>query len=515
MAYNFHINSSNKHLVKLIIYLVVTLFFLSSTQIYSGTTGKIAGVVKDASTGEPIPGCNVLIVGTQVGAASDINGQYFIINVTPGKYSVRASMVGYRTYLIDNVQVRADLTTQIDFKMEVSSVQIEGDIVVTAERPLVQLDETSKQATVTFDDIMNMPINSITDILTTKAGFTVDANGDLHVRGGRTDEISYMVDGVKMEDPLYRESNNNFNKDAINEMVIISGTFNAEYGDAMSGIVNITTQDGSKDFRGRVEYTTPTLEKSKYRKSNAFSGVQDQLEYKERSVMDEAWLPIPGQFRASLSGPILPELTFFLSGYSLNKDSYLPHGYNTSIDGFGKLTFFASPTIKFALSSQFTNTKQQGYSHPWKYRSENQAHTTTKMNRQIFNLTHTIDKNLFYTANISRFENKAKTQVGEKLPSEYKVGKTGETVYFYIDGDDSRYADNKTVTYRGKFDATWQANNYHQFKGGLEVSSSMRLMFMRNLNHGLQAQILRIYIQKNHLNFQRMYKIKLSMIILL
>lgn len=440
-----------------------------SNAFYAGTTGKIAGVVEDAATGEPIIGCNILIVGTQTGAATDLNGQYYILNIPPGKYSVRASMVGYRTYVIDNVQVRADLTTQIDFKMEVASVQIEGDIVVTAERPLVQLDETSKQATVTFDDIMNMPINSITDILTTKAGFTVDANGDLHVRGGRTDEISYMVDGVKMEDPLYRESNNNFNKDAINEMVIISGTFNAEYGDAMSGIVNITTQDGGKDFKGRVEYTTPTLEKSKYRQTNAFAGVSDELVYNERNVIDEAWLPIPGQLRASLSGPIIPDLTFFISGYTLNKDSYLPHGYNTSVDGFGKLTFLATPTIKFSLSNQFTNTKQQGYSHAWKYRSENQAHTTTKMNRQILNLTHTIDKNLFYTANISRFENNAKTQVDDKLPAEYRVGKTGETVYFYIDGDDSRYADNKTITYRGKFDATWQANNYHQFKGGLEL----------------------------------------------
>lgn len=448
---------------------ILILFTFFCNNLFAGTTGKIAGVVTDASTGEPIPGCNIIIVGTTIGAASDINGQYFIINISPGKYAVKASMVGYRSLTVDNIQVIADLTTQIDFKMEVASVQLEGDIVVTAEKPLVRLDETSKQATVGYDDIINMPINSITDILTTKAGFTVDANGDLHVRGGRTDEISYMIDGVKLEDPLYRETNNNFNKDAINEMVIISGTFNAEYGDAMSGIVNITTQDGGKNFKGRVEYTTPTIEKSKYRKANAFPGVQDLLEYKERSVLDEAWIAIPGQLRASLSGPILPDLTFFISGYTLNKDSYLPHGYNSSIDGFGKLTFFASPTMKFALSSQISNTKSQGYSHAWKYRSEHQAHTTTKMNRQIFNLTHTIDKNLFYTANLSRFENKVKTQVDNKLPSEYRIGKTGESVYFYVDGDDSRYADNKTITYRGKFDATWQANNFHQFKGGLEL----------------------------------------------
>jgi outer membrane receptor protein involved in Fe transport len=467
MGSEVHNSIVRRYLIKLTIFLVACLLILPS-QLSAGTTGKIAGIVKDASTGEFIPGCNIIIVGTTTGAATDIKGQYFIINVTPGKYTVKASMVGYRSYVIDNVQVIADLTTQVDFKMEVASVEIEGDIVVTAERPLVRLDETSKQATVSSNDIMNMPVNSISEILTTKAGFTVDANGDLHVRGGRTDEVSFMVDGVKLEDPLYRETNDNFNKDAINEMVIISGTFNAEYGDAMSGIVNITTQDGGKDFKGRVEYTTPTLEKSKYRSTDAFPGVENELEWVERSVMDEAWIQIPGQLRGSLSGPILSNLTFFLSGYSLNKDSYLPHGYNSSIDGFGKLTFFASPTFKVGLSTQLTNTKQQGYSHPWKYLSDHQVHTTTKMNRQILTVTHTIADNLFYNANFSRFENNALTQVGDKLPSEYRVGKTGETVYFYIDGDDSRYADNNTVTYRGKFDATWQANNYHQFKGGLE-----------------------------------------------
>ncbi|MBL1153593.1 MAG: TonB-dependent receptor [Ignavibacteriae bacterium] len=469
MTLNVRIFLSIKRVCNLFVLLLFTTVFLPVSQLHSGTTGKIAGVVRDAATGEPIPGCNIVIVGSTIGAASDINGQYFIINITPGKYSIKASMVGYRSITVDNVQIIADLTTQIDFNLESASVQLEGDIIVTAERPLVQLDETSKQATVTFDEIVNMPVNSITEILTTKAGFTVDANGDLHVRGGRTSEISYMVDGVKMEDPLYRETNNNFNKDAINQMVIISGTFNAEYGDAMSGIVNITTQDGGTNFKGRVEYTTPTLEGSKYRKANAFPGVQDLYQYKETSVLDEAWIGIPGQLRASLSGPILSDLTFFLSGYSLNKDSYLPHGYNTSIDGFGKLTYFASPTLKFGLSNQFTNTKQQGYSHPWKYRSDHQTHTTTKSNRQILNATHTVNQNLFYTVNLSRFENNALTQVGNKRPEEYTIGRTGESVYFYVDGDDSRYADNKTLTYRGKLDATWQANNYHQFKSGLEI----------------------------------------------
>jgi outer membrane receptor for ferrienterochelin and colicin len=450
-----------------ILFVVGLLLFIPSI-IYSGTTGKISGSIKDAATGEPIPGCNILLAGTNIGAASDINGDYFILNIPPGKYSVRATMVGYKIYLVDNVQVISDLTTQMNFTMEETSFEIEEEVVVVAERPLIRKDETSKQSVVNSDDIMNMPANGLKEILTTKAGFMVDADGDLHVRGGRKGEISYMIDGVKTEDPLYRESNNDFNKDAINEMVIISGTFNAEYGDAMSGIVNITTKDGGNEIHGRLEYTTPTLEQSPYRSANPFSGVEDQLNYKKSSVMDEAYFPLAGQIRGSISGPIFSKLSFFLSGYSVNENSYLPHGYNTSVDGFGKLTFFATPTLKFSLSGQLTNSDKQKYSHKWKYRSDHRKHIETKMNRQIFNVTHTINKNLFYTANISRFDNKVLTRVGDKSPSEYAFGKTGETVYFYIDGDDSEYSDNNTITYRGKIDATWQANNYHQFKSGLE-----------------------------------------------
>ncbi|MCF6270521.1 MAG: TonB-dependent receptor [Melioribacteraceae bacterium] len=446
----------------------ITLLFLFSQIIFAGTTGKVSGVITD-EIGEPMPGVNVMIMGTTMGAASDINGEYFILNIPPGTYSIRATMVGYKPYKVDQVKVITDLTTKIDFPMQTASLLMDEEVIVVAERALVQKDETSKIAVVTSEDIMSMPVNSIQEILTTKAGFTVDANGDLHVRGGRTDEISFMVDGVKMEDPLYRDSENNFNKDAINEMVIISGTFNAEYGDAMSGIVNITTKDGGSKFHGRIEYTSPTLVESPYRTANAFEGVEDELEYKETSVLDNAIVPVIGQIRGSLSGPITSKLTFFMSGYTVNTDSYLPHGYNTAVDGFGKLTFFVSPTLKLSLSGQITNSERQGYSHKWKYRSDNQARTKKNTNREIFMLTHTVNKNFFYIANISRFNNKMKIQVGNKSPSEYVRGVTGESVYFYVDGDDSRYADNRTTTYRGKLDATWQANNNHQFKGGIEL----------------------------------------------
>ena len=459
---------NNNWIFKLLLLIILIGFTLSTL---AGTTGKISGTVKDTNTNEPLPGCNIIIEGTDLGAATNVDGQFVILNITPGIYTVRASMIGYKNYIISNVHIVADLTTQLEYLMESQILEMDEDIIVTAERPLIRKDETSKVAIVSSEEILNMPVRTLQDILTTKAGFTTDAQGDLHVRGGRTGELAYMVDGVKMEDPLYGEYSETFNKDAINEMVIISGTFNAEYGDAMSGIVNIITRDGGDAFHGRLEYTSPMLNNSPYRSSNPFPGVEDESEYTEESVYDRSDVYMLGTLRGSFEGPILSNLTFFLSGFVNNEDSYLPHGYSLATDGFGKITYFASPTLKLALSGQISQSENQGYSHRWKYLSQNQTHSTINTNRQVLMLTHTINSNLFYIVNVSRFENGLKVQVQDKLPSEYEIGKTGETVYFYVQGDDSRYADNHTVTYRGIVDATFQANNYHQFKTGLQLVS--------------------------------------------
>ena len=245
---------------------------------FGGTTGKISGTVKDASTNDPLPGCNIIIEGTDLGAASKLDGQFIILNIPPGNYTVRASMIGYKDYIINNVQIVADFTTQLEYLMESQILEMDEEVVVTAKRELIRKDETSKVAIVSSEEILNMPVQTVQGILTTKAGFTTDADGNLHVRGGRSGELAFMVDGVKLEDPLYGEYSETFNKDAVNEMVIISGTFNAEYGDAMSGIVNITTKDGGDAFHGRIEYTSPMINNSPYRTSNPFSGVEDEAE---------------------------------------------------------------------------------------------------------------------------------------------------------------------------------------------------------------------------------------------
>ena len=472
-------------------------------RLYGGTTGKIAGIVKDASTGEPLVGCNVRIEGSSLGAASDVNGQYFIINVRPGRYVLRATMVGYASYKMTNIQVGVDLTTNADFLMKQTAQEME-EVVVSAERPLLEKDVTSKQSTITAEEIVNMPVTTVQDVLVTKAGFTTDADGNIHVRGGRTGEVKYLIDGMYVADPLSGGYNATMNKDAIEEMIVLSGTFNAEYGDAMSSIVNIVTKEGGDAFHGKVEYTTPMLNTSPWRQQNPFPGVQDAYEYVEKSVTDPMELkpfqlevPFKGSLNASLNGPlpIFSDVTFFVSGRFKNEDSYLPHGYNLERDGFGKLIYRFSPTLKLSLSAQVTKYEYQIYSHPWKYLSGNQAHTVNATDRLGMIVTHTISSSLFYTAQLSYFENWVKVRVGNKLPQDYVRGQTGETVYFYVSGDDAPYSDNRTSTLSGKLDATFQAGNYNQFKSGFEVKSHTISVYEENQPWPSGAQYKDTYLR--------------------
>lgn len=450
-----------------------------STEIFAGTTGKISGTVKDKATGEPLPGCSISVEGTTLGAVCDVNGEYYIINMRPGKYTLVATMVGYKSYKVTNIQVTVDLTTKVDFSIEATTIDM-GETVVRAERPIIEKDVTSKLSIVSSDEIVNMPVANFQEVLTTKAGFTTDSEGNIHVRGGRTGEIAYMVDGMYVEDPLYGGFNSMVNKDAIDEMVVLSGTFNAEYGDAMSSIVNIVTKEGGDTFKGKFELTSPMLNQSPYRKSNPFAGVEDTYGYSKKNVIDKVDfnplnldIPFNGLLNLSMNGPVpfIPDLTFFASARVRNEDNYLPHGYNIERDGFAKLTYRVTPMFKVSLSGQLTKNNYQMYNHAWKYLSDNQTHSTKETSRYGLTITHTLNNSLFYTAQISRFENALKVQVGDKLPSEYVRSQTGKSVYFYVSGDDSQFSDDQTVTYSGKADVTYQANNYNQFKSGIEFKS--------------------------------------------
>ncbi|MFL3007344.1 MAG: TonB-dependent receptor [Candidatus Neomarinimicrobiota bacterium] len=217
----------------------------------AGTTGKISGKVVDEKN-QPLIGCNIIIKNTSLGAATNLEGEYFIINIPPGSYDISASMIGYSTVTIEGTQVMVDLTAKADFFLNPESIEGE-EIIVTAEKPTVRLDQTSMSAVVSSEDIENLPVTEVGDIIELQAGIVRDPNGGFHVRGGRSSEVSFWVDGVATTDSYDGSSGLEIENAGIQEVQIISGTFNAEYGQAMSGIVNVVTKDGGENYEGNLE----------------------------------------------------------------------------------------------------------------------------------------------------------------------------------------------------------------------------------------------------------------------
>jgi len=229
---------------------ILCLIFLQV--IFAGTTGKISGKVVDENN-QPLIGCNIVVKGTSLGAATNIKGEYFILNIPPGKYDLTASMIGYGTVTVEGTLVMVDLTAKTNFFLKPET--IEGDVItVTAEKPTVRLDQTSMSAVVSSEDIENLPVTDVGDVIELQAGIVRDPNGGFHVRGGRSSEVSFWVDGVATTDSYDGSSGLEIENAGIQEVQVISGTFNAEYGQAMSGIVNVVTKDGGLNYQGNLDF---------------------------------------------------------------------------------------------------------------------------------------------------------------------------------------------------------------------------------------------------------------------
>ena len=230
---------------KLLFFAFLTLATLQISR--AGNTGKIAGTVKDSQTGEALIGASVVIEGTPQGAATNIDGYYVILNIPPGKYSLASSAVGYAKRSITNVSISIDLTTTIDFSLPPTVLDVGEEITITAERPLVQRDLTAKTAVVGGDEISALPVTEVAQVLNLQAGFV---SGSL--RGGRKGEVAYWIDGVPVTDAFNGTQVVEVNKNLVSELQVISGAYNAEYGQALSGIVNIATKEGGSRFTGSV-----------------------------------------------------------------------------------------------------------------------------------------------------------------------------------------------------------------------------------------------------------------------
>lgn len=226
-------------------FLFSIVIFLLISSAFASKSGKIAGLIKDATTGDPLAGVNVFLEGTSLGAATDLDGYYAILNVPPGTHTLRVSYIGYAESQVTNVVVKIDLTTRID--VELSAEILETDVVIVrAERPVVTRDISNSQLNIEAKAIQVLPIQTVNQVLTLQAGIEMGSEGIL-VRHGGANQTVFMVDGLSTNDERGHIPYTTLSLSSIEEVKVQTGGFTADYGDARSGLVNVVTKEGGKE----------------------------------------------------------------------------------------------------------------------------------------------------------------------------------------------------------------------------------------------------------------------------
>jgi outer membrane receptor protein involved in Fe transport len=223
----------------------------SASVLLAATTGKIAGKVTDAATNEAIPSVNIVIVNTTTGASTNENGEYYVLNVPVGTYELRVTALGYETQNITGVQVLADQTRTVNIALKQSVIQGE-EVTVEAQRDVIQRDVATTVRSVTSNEITQLPVTTYREALTREAGVVGQGN-NIHIRGGRPDEVLYLVDGMQVRDPQFNVRSLDVSDQSIGEMQVLTAGFNAEYGEAQSAVVNLIIKEGDPVYHGHAQ----------------------------------------------------------------------------------------------------------------------------------------------------------------------------------------------------------------------------------------------------------------------
>jgi hypothetical protein len=425
------------------------LFFNLISFASAGTDGTIRGKVSDVD-GNPLPGANIYVPDVGIGAAAGGDGSYIILNIPVGDYDVVVQMMGYQKQTMTDVSVMMDQTVWLNFKLPIAAVEGE-EVQVLGQRALVEKGSTSKKITVDKEAIQSLPIRDLSELYTLQSGVVkVESRSksvpdheergieEIHVKGGRSGEIAYMMDGMYLRNPIFGSigSGTRLNMFAVREFDWQPGGFNAEYGDAQSAISNWHTASGGKEIEYHFKWETSSV--------GAFlDGDSDESKNYDlnRGYTD---------YNFGIGGPIIgiPKLTFWTSGQYTTQDKYSVYefddkvyqgpkyfldesdvddqilkenkknlvypwddqsgfrgfGFDNTWDVFAKLSYKPTNKLRFHASYWLVENHRQSFNPTYLYWDEGRNELFRDTERFNAEMNHTLSQNTFYTLRISRFQ---------------------------------------------------------------------------------------------------------------
>lgn len=471
---------------------------LLSSMSFSQMSGKIRGKVVSKKTGEPLIGANVMLVDEYLGAATDSNGDYIIFNVPSGDYSVKVMMISFAAVTATDVHVIADRTTELNFNLVEESLEL-TEVTIVAQRKIIDEDVTTSVNYLDKKDIESMPVTDYTDLLVLNPGMTKDAKG-FHLRGGRAREVVVQVDGIPIQEPNYGTSFSgtsalSMNSNAISGISVQRGGFNAEFGNALSGIIDISTSGKIDKFHAVVDFETELdVDEGAEIPDDKFDPdyySSTRYDYSTKFRRFRLGIESPGQILGR-------ETQYSLSAQTLSAEDGFPSRENTAndLEEFilnGKFNLQMTPRTNLTITAMNSEKSYDLFDIRRKYMPDTFQRRDAKITNISLNLNHTLTPNLYYSVltgysrtyykaaqpgkwwditrsndwNILNPDDPEDTLNDEAINviTEYQSG-----TQYIISGDNNLFRKEDLKTYLLKGSLSWQKGFHHQFKTGFEYT---------------------------------------------
>lgn len=452
-----------KHIISTLI--VVLLF---SKGLLAGVSGTITGQVTDEESGDPLIGVQVILEGSGRGAITDSDGIYILINIPPGSYDLRFEMIGYGKHIVTGVPVLVDLHTEINAVL--NSATIEGEtVVVESEARDFSQQVTATTRFISPEQLEKLPVLNYQELIESQPGVVAG-----HIRGGRKSEVVYLVDGIPIQNVIDGKVGGELPNTSIIDISVQTGGFAAEYGNAMSGVVNILTKEGKDKFFMKtqahlLDYTADP---------RPFESAISPHEYKIDMAMGG---PIPllgGSY--FFSGDFnLPSTRTIQEQFGVRKIVITDPDSSWNFNLSGKInTFLLDNKIKLSLQNLYSGWEWREYDHLWKYNLGALPKQTKYSNRVAAIMSHTLTPKTYYEINLSYYQFLrsiigTSTDMLNAVPVESDSGYVIEGIYPW-------WMDHQETHIYSKFSTTTQVTEGLQFRGG--ASMTQYQLYRRNVH---------------------------------
>jgi hypothetical protein len=475
--------------------------FCIMVMLYTAVSGKIQGIITDEDTGKPIPYAHVSILDAQTGAAAAEDGTFFVLGVTPGRYAVEFSHIGYQTKLINDVIVEIDHTTRLEITLKQSPIDI-TPVTVTSKTPFVTKDMTGTTYIIREAELAALPIDHTVELIAFQPS-VAHLDTALHVRGGRVTEVLYMVDNVSIIDPHTGDPVLSMPKGVLSEVIFLPGGYDVECGRAMSGMVNLIT-----------EYPRDKLYTSVYGKSERIMPYDYDFGYENYQV--SMHLPISRKSKGLIAFDLMQTIDWN------PRLHVLPHKQRDDYTLYGKWLFAPSGKLRLTLSGVKSRVQFDRYDSQWKFNLNHYRSDLIDGNLQVINISFLPDSRKLFNLTLSRlhatkiygvrewgpyglFENFTfKDSSAIKWPT-YSI-RNPYGADFYVeadiplydypltDGDYPEYRRGSSNVFSIKGSSRVQVHKYHEVKGGFEYT----FMGLKNFDQ---------FVPNEYLLFGREYKL--------